>query len=44
MKSGLGITVGYPVRFGKHLGIFTNFVAQRIGKLFGVIEYLDLLD
>lgn len=32
---------GYLVRFGKHLCIITNFVAQRIGKLLGVIEYLD---
>ena len=34
---------GYPVRFGNHLCIVTNFFAQRIGKLFGVIEYLDLV-
>jgi hypothetical protein len=33
----------YPVSFGNHLCIVTNFVAQRIGKLFGVIEYLDLV-
>ena len=33
----------YSVSFGNQLGIVTNFVAQRIGKLLSVIEYLDLV-
>jgi hypothetical protein len=34
---------GNTVSFGNHLRVFTNHVAQRIGKYFGVIEYLDLV-
>lgn len=33
----------YSESFGNHLCIVTNFVAQWIGKFFGVIEYLDLV-
>ena len=33
----------YSVGFGNHLCIATNFVAQRIGELFAVIECLGLV-
>ena len=34
---------GHPVRFGNHLGIFTNYITQRIGRYIGVIEHIDLM-
>ena len=33
----------YSVSLGNQLCMVTNFVAQGIGKLFGVIEYFDLV-